>query len=196
MQEVLDSVSAPLGHYELARYGELVESVVTAPRLQHILRVVELTGAIARGNRFSDDERSASLLAALLHDAARDLTAEELFELAPPLNDLERGHPLALHGRAGRRLAERWGVTDQVVLEAIEGHVFGVRPGDRVGMAVYVADVAEPGRGVNDDLRELAARDLEAAYRQAVRRKVEYLKGNGKPIHPATMKVYAEILDS
>ena len=61
-------------------------------------------------------------------------------------------------------------------LNAIEGHVFGVPVGNRVGMAVYVADVSEPGRGVNADIRELAMSNLSRAYQQAVDSKVTYLR--------------------
>lgn len=145
------------------------------------------------GNSFTAYERQATLLAGVLHDAARDLPAEELFALAPPRDELERAHPLSVHGRAGRRLAEKWGVTDERVLGAITGHVFGVGLDDRVGMAVYVADVSEPGRGVNDDIRELAICNLEAAYRMAVDSKVRYLQAHGKAVHPETLKVYEAI---
>jgi predicted HD superfamily hydrolase involved in NAD metabolism len=122
-----------------------------------------------------DGERAH--LAALLHDAARDLPEEELLSLAPPENEVERAHPLSLHGRAARRLAEGWGVEDEEVLEAIEGHVYGVDPQNGIGMALYIADIAEPGRGVNGEIRELAlAGRLSEAYRLAVANKVNYLQ--------------------
>lgn len=115
-------------------------------------------------------------------------------ELAPPELELERRHPLALHGRAARKLAADWGVSDEEVLAAIEGHVFGVPREHQVGMAVYVADVSEEGRGVNEQIRELAMEDLEAAYQLAVRAKVDYLTRTGKEIHPATLAAYRAIV--
>ena len=79
----------------------------------------------------------------------------------------------------------------QEVLEAIEGHVYGVDPENGIGMALYVADVSEPGRGVNEEIRELAlAGRLKEAYRLAVRNKVHYLKAKKIPIHPRTLEVY------
>lgn len=161
-------------------------------RLEHILRVAALAREIALRNGLDGDR---AYLAGLLHDAARDLPPEELLSLAPPENEVERAHPLSLHGRAARRLAEAWGVEDREVLEAIEGHVYGVDPGNGIGMALYVADVSEPGRGVNGEIRELAlAGRLFEAYRLAVQNKVDYLAAKGVPIHPRTLAVYHALL--
>lgn len=160
------------------------------------MRVAELTEAIARANAFDEGELRAALLAAVLHDVARELSAEELCRLAPPENPIEEAEPLALHGRAGRAIAHSWGVGDERVLEAIEGHVFGVRRGDRVGMALYIADVSEPGRGVNDDIRTLAMQSLERAYRRAVATKVAYLQSRGKGVHPRTLAVHDELVQA
>jgi len=167
---------------------------VRPERLEHILRVAALAREIAERNGLDGDR---AYLAGLLHDAARDLPPEELLSLAPPENEVERAHPLSLHGRAARRLAEAWGVEDRGVLEAIEGHVYGVDPGNAIGMALYVADVSEPGRGVNGEIRELAlAGRLLEAYRLAVRNKVDYLAAKGVPIHPRTLAVYHSLLDA
>lgn len=174
-------------------YCSRVKALVTPRRFEHIMRVATLADTIARANAFTPGEIRVTNLAAVLHDAARDLSPEDLFRLAPPETDLERTHPLAVHGRAARALAERWGVTDERVLEAVEGHVFGVPHDHRVGMAVYVADVSEPGRGVNDDIRELAMTNLFRAYRRAVDSKVNYLRSKGKAVHPATLRVYKEL---
>jgi predicted HD superfamily hydrolase involved in NAD metabolism len=173
-----------------------VRAKLSPQRFEHVMRVAELTESIGRANRFDEGELRAALLAAVLHDVARELSDEELFRLAPPENSLEEEEPLALHGRAGRAIASAWGVSDERVLEAIEGHVFGVRRGDRIGMAVYIADVSEPGRGVNDDIRHLAMQSLERAYRKAVTTKVAYLQSRGKGIHPRTLAVHDELVQA
>ena len=170
-----------------------VAALVTPERLEHAGRVAVLAVRIGRSAGFSEDDLRRVELAALLHDAARDMSDEELLALVTPRNAVEAAHPLAMHGRAARRLAEEWGVTDPAVLRAVEGHVFGVEAGDRVGAALYVADVSEPGRGVNEELRELALRDLWAAYARAVATKVEYLRGCGKEIHPDTLRAYESL---
>lgn len=169
-------------------YAEKVRQLVKPDRYAHILRVAELATKIAKANALNE---SKTHLAAILHDAARDLSVERLQELAPPENEIERNHPLALHGRAGRRLAQEWGVEDEEVLEAIEGHVYGVSPDHKIGMALYIADVSEPGRRVNHEIREMALSGrLEEAYQKAVICKVRYLKQRGIEPHPRTWAAY------
>ena len=185
--------TGPCRRPSIAPYCDRVRARLTAERFAHVMRVAELAETIALANRFDAGEMRATVLAAVLHDVAREEDVETLLRLAPPENDLERRHPMAVHGRAGRVIAAAWGVSDERVLAAIEGHVFGVRPGDRVGMAVYVADVCEPGRGVNDDVRELAMVHLARAYRRAVQTKVRYLRSRGKDVHPRTLQVHDEL---
>jgi predicted HD superfamily hydrolase involved in NAD metabolism len=169
--------------------------MVKPHRFDHCVRVSILAEAIARANRFNPSEIRATSLAGMLHDAARDLTAREMFELSPPQSELEEKHFLTLHGRAGKSLVQRWGIHDERVLEAIEGHVFGVSHTNRIGMAVYIADVSEPARGVNEDIRELAMRNLFRAYQYALDSKVRYLRAKGKVVHPITLRVYEEICE-
>ncbi len=193
MTELLFTVNSPCTRPSIAPYCARVRECVSPRRFEHIVRVAILTETIAQANGFSEGEVRAASLAAVLHDVARDLSDKELFTLTPPETDLEREHPLAVHGRAGRRLVESWGVTDERVLEAVEGHVFGVPFDNRIGMALYIADVSEPGRGVNEDIRDLAMRNLFWAYQRAVASKVNYLRSRGKAVHPDTLKVYREI---
>ena len=185
--------SGPCERSSIAPYCQRVRVMVSEARYQHILRVAALADTIAIANGFDRGERRATALAALLHDVARDLPLERLVALAPPEHDVEAQHPLALHGRAGRAIAVSWGITDERVLDAIEHHVCGPRFGERVAMAVYVADVSEPGRGVNAGVRQLALRDLGKAYRRAVESKVRYLRSHGKAVHPRTLKVHDEL---
>ncbi|WP_189065284.1 MULTISPECIES: bis(5'-nucleosyl)-tetraphosphatase (symmetrical) YqeK [Deinococcus] len=172
---------------EWTGWEERVRLMVRPRRYEHVLRVAELAAQIALANGL-DDMRAYA--AGILHDIARDLPDSELLRLAPPECEIDAGHPLALHGRAARVLLERWGYQDQVVLEAVEDHTTGPRGGNRVADCVYIADVSEPGRGVNADIRELALRDLNAALERAIVSKVTYLQGRGIQVHPRTLQAY------
>ena len=166
--------------------------MVCSKRLEHILRVAELARAIAAANGLNAHQAE---LAGVLHDLARDLNAHELLELAPPETPLDAENPMALHGRAARTLLEQWGFDDPVVLEAVEDHVTGPRGGNLIALAVYIADVSEPGRGVNHDIRELAFVDLQRAYTAALCCKVKHLERVGKPVHPRTQAAYDALLE-
>ncbi|WP_366520369.1 bis(5'-nucleosyl)-tetraphosphatase (symmetrical) YqeK [Deinococcus sp.] len=164
-----------------------VRLMVKSRRFEHILRVAALARQIAHANAIDADR---AYLAGLLHDIARDLPDAELLRLAPPETPVDQAHPLALHGRAARTLLERWGCCDLVVLEAVEDHTTGPRSGSPVAACVYIADVSEPGRGVNENIRELAMVDLEGALAQAISSKVQYLRARGIPVHPRTLEAY------
>ena len=175
---------------------ERVQLMVRPRRFEHVMRVADLAREIALANGL-DAERA--YLAGVLHDVARDLPDSELLRLAPPECPIDGLHPLALHGRAGRALLERWGFEDVLVLEAVEDHTTGPRhgnlmSGNPVSVCIYIADVSEPGRGVNADIRELALADLCAAFRQAMVSKVTYLQGRGIEVHPRTLASYRSLL--
>jgi hypothetical protein len=66
----------------------------------------------------------------------------------PPENDLERRHPWPSTA-APAACSPPLGRHRRARARRHRGPRLRPRPGDRVGMAVYIADVSEPGRGVN-----------------------------------------------
>lgn len=177
----------------LDHWEERVRLLVKPKRYAHVQRVAALARQIALANRLNPEQVEQTYAAGILHDLARDLPDAELLRLAPPECDIDARHPLALHGRAARTLLTRWGYHDTVVLNAVEDHTTGPRSACPVSACVYVADVSEPGRGVNDDIRELALHDLQAALNRAIVSKVTYLQGRGITVHPRTMQCYAAL---
>jgi predicted HD superfamily hydrolase involved in NAD metabolism len=173
-------------------WASRVQNMVKPQRFAHIERVAALAKDIALAHSL-DAERA--YLAGILHDVARDLPSDELLRLAPPETEADADNPLAVHGRAGRAILEQWGITDTVVLDAVEEHVTGPRDGNLLSICVYVADVSEPGRGVNDNIRELAFLDLERAYHEALTCKVHYLQSKGRMVHPRTLEAYQRLLE-
>lgn len=171
-------------------WAERVRPLVKQERFAHIERVACLARDIALANGLDADK---AYLAGILHDVARDMGDAELLRLAPPESEVDVQHPLSLHGRAARTILECWGVTDSDILDAVEEHTTGPRDGKPLSICVYVADVSEPGRGVNDHIRELAFSDLERAYREALCCKVQYLQRKGKTVHPRTMAAYENL---
>jgi len=188
-----DALKAHLPPYlmaELSVWNERIRAMVKPKRYGHVMRVAALSYAIAEANGLDADR---AFTAGLLHDVARDLSCFELLRLAPPECPQDTCHALAVHGRAGRALLEHWGYRDTEVLEAVEDHTTGPRVGNPLSKVVYIADVSEPGRGVNADIRDLAFEDLDAALERAIFSKVEYLQGRGICVHPRTLAVYQSL---
>lgn len=175
---------------DLGDWETRVQLLVKPKRYAHVQRVALLAQQIARANGLSEQQIEQAYVAGILHDIARDLPDSELLRLAPPECDIDARHPLALHGRAARTLLCRWGYADQTILDAVEDHTTGPRGSSPVSACVYIADVSEPGRGVNADIRELALHDLNAALNRAIVSKVTYLQGRGIQVHPRTLKCY------
>lgn len=175
---------------DLGVWEERVRLMVKPRRYEHVCRVANLAQHIALNNGLGEEQGRLAYEAGILHDLARDLPDCELLRLAPPECEIDARHPLALHGRAARNLLERWGYTNGAVLEAVEDHTTGPRGQHSISACVYIADVSEPGRGVNDDIRELALVDLNAALNRAIVSKVTYLQGRGIEVHPRTLAAF------
>ena len=188
--DALEAHPPPYLMAELSVWNERIRAMVKPKRYGHVMRVAALSYAIAEANGLDADR---AFTAGLLHDVARDLSCAELLRLAPPECPQDACHALAVHGRAGRALLERWGYRDAEVLEAVEDHTTGPRVGNSLSRVVYIADVSEPGRGVNADIRTLAFEDPDAALEQAIFSKVEYLQSRGICVHPRTLAVYQSL---
>ncbi len=183
--------SGTVANVPVVFWASRVEQMVKPERFAHIERVAALARDIAMAHSLDADK---AYLAGILHDVARDLPHSDLLRLAPPETPADADHPLAVHGRAGRVILEQWGIADTVVLDAVEEHVTGPRDGNLLSICVYVADVSEPGRGVNDNIRELAFLDLERAYHEALTCKVHYLQSKGRMVHPRTLEAYNRLV--
>ena len=161
-------------------------------RYAHTIRVADTAGALAGLHGL---DRGRTRLAALLHDAARELKPGEYLALAEewqlPLGEPERGDPKLLHGPVAAELARReLDVGDEEVLEAIRVHTVGSPGMGPLALAVYVADKIEPARdypSVNS-LRELAKKDLHKAAAEALRRTRDHNEERGKDTHPVSLQ--------
>ncbi len=168
----------------------LARSRLSEGRYAHTLRVADTAEDLARLHGL-DEERTR--LAALLHDAARELERDEFLRLAEewgvPVGDPERESPKLLHGPVAAELSRReLGVEDGEVLEAVRAHTVGAPAMGPLALVVYVADKIEPARDYPSvgRLRDLAAEDLPAAAAEALRRAIAHNEGRGRPTHPAS----------
>lgn len=175
-----------------------MKDMLSRQRYMHSLGVRSMAGRLAK--HLGLDEEKAKL-AGLVHDCARDLPGERLLELADTyklhIDQIERLEPRLLHAPVGAIMARyEFGIEDEEIQRAIRLHTtasLNMKPLDKV---LYVADYVEPGRAFKGarELRELAFRDFDAAYIQALEQTILYLIKRGGLIHPRTIEARNDAL--
>ena len=165
-------------------------AVVSAPRRQHIERVVALLEEWSKRMRLPADEASRWRSAGILHDALRDAPEPMLRALSG-----EGKAPVeVLHGPAAAVRAEQDGERRADVLDAVRYHTVGLATWDRTGKALYLADFLEPGRKfLREERRALAARvprGLDAAFQRCVQLRLEWALAEGEELFPETVALW------
>jgi predicted HD superfamily hydrolase involved in NAD metabolism len=175
----------------LERAENFARPRLSEKRYEHTLRVADTAEDLALAH---DLDAGRARLAALLHDATREMEPEEFLDLAQEwhlrVGDPEQQSPKLLHGPVAAELAKReLGVDDEEVLEAVRAHTTG-RPGmGPLALVLYVADKIEPARDYPSvgRLRTLAREDLHRAAEESLRRAIAHNEERGKATHPASL---------
>ncbi len=178
-------------HASLEAADAFVRDRLSEKRYGHTVRVADTAEDLARTHDLDPDR---TRLAALLHDAAREIGApEEFLKLAEawnlPVGKPERESPKLLHGPVAAELARReLGVDDGDVLEAIRVHTVGSPGMGPLALVLYVADKIEPARDYPsvERLRGLSGEDLREAAAESLRRSIAHNKERGRSVHPAS----------
>jgi predicted HD superfamily hydrolase involved in NAD metabolism len=180
-------------HTLLERAEAFARSRLSKERYEHTLRVADTAADLALAH---DLDADMARLAALLHDAAREMDPEVFLNLANKwrlqVEDPERQSPKLLHGPVAAELARReFGMDNEEVLQAVRAHTTG-RPGmGPLALVLYVADKIEPARDYPSvgRLRKLAGEDLNEAAAESLRRAIAHNEERGKATHPASLKM-------
>lgn len=181
----------------LAREREQLKKFISPGRYAHSLHTAELALGLAPA---AGVPQQKAALAALLHDCARDLppgAQRRLFLKSAPRAALPRltlrEAPVLAHAWAGAALAaEKFGVKDPEVLEAIALHATGAPGMGPLARLVYVSDLANQGRGFSEAglVRKLAYIDFGAAFRAANYVKLVYAFSGGGWVHPLSAALW------
>ena len=171
------------------RVLEWLSQNVPAPRLQHILRVEQMSKDLAYQHHLDE---SKAQLAGLMHDLAKYFPPPKLLETAREegieIDSVFAANPHLLHAEVGAIVArEEFGMEDEEILNAISDHTLG-RPGmSLLSCVVYLADTLEPGRGHTPELealRQLSSQDIYRAVWQTSDYTIRYLLATQRLIHP------------
>lgn len=176
---------------------ELVRSRLSDKRYEHTLNVRKMAVKLAK-HHDADEDRAA--LAALLHDAAKEISKDEMRAIMKAHPEYAEGgeeRPAPVwHGICAAILARtEWGVEDEAVLSAIACHTAG-KPGmSKLDKILYLADMSSAERdwpGVNK-LRKLERKDLDAAMLMALKQTNDFVLSQGKPLDPMSKAAYDDI---
>ncbi len=164
-------------------------------RFEHTVRVARLADRLAQAHG-EDPQRART--AGMLHDLARLYSAERLLrecaQRGLTVDAFERRHPIVLHARLGAELArERFGVTDETVLQAIRRHTLAAPDMSRLDAILYLADGLEPGRSFpgRAGYEALAFDDLDAALAAVLRSGIAHVRRSGLEAAPQTLAALA-----
>ena len=189
--------------YEQALYADerlvsltaAMRQVLKPHRFRHVIGV-EITAVQLAENLGSDGAKAR--LAGLLHDCAKYLPPEEratLADLDGSALDPEKDD-MILHAPAGAYLArEKYGVTDEAVLEAIRYHTTGTEDMTLLDEIIWAADLIEPGRDYPAVEKHrallLPARDQESFEKGLLlvfTDNICYIQSRGQGLNPATLR--------
>jgi nicotinate-nucleotide adenylyltransferase len=138
----------------------------------------------------------AAYLAGIAHDICKPLPLGEQLRLAAspgPVRKSSGGkHGAQLHGEAGAAaLRERFGVTNQDILDAVRFHTTGAAGMGPLAKAVFIADKVEPSRrGIRGELRDPARYEsLDAFFEAVLEDNAAYLKAKAVELSPGTCQL-------
>lgn len=172
-----------------------LEQELNYKRFVHTLAVAGTAASLAMC--YGADIEKAEI-AGLLHDCAKCLDVRKMQRLCEKagleISPYERSSGSLLHSKAGSVLAaEKYGVTDPDLLNAIRYHTTG-RPGmSLLEKIIFVADYIEPGRFSAKNLplvRKMAFADIDETLLKILYDTLVYLNSTGNTVDPMTQKTY------
>lgn len=164
-------------------------------RYEHTLGVMYTAASMAM--RYDEDIEQA-LMAGLLHDCAKCISADNKIKLCDKyhlnVTDVERENPSLLHAKLGAFLAaKKYHVEDKLIINAIASHTTGKPHMSLLEKIIYIADYIEPGRMELPNMaevRRMAFEDIDECLYRILKDSLVYLESKGKPIDPMTRKAY------
>lgn len=174
------------GVYPADKYSEFVKKHLPEKRLRHTADVVVC--ALQKAKELSLDTEKVRI-AATLHDCAKymDYTKVEGFTLPD-------GVPTpVVHSFLGAFVAERIGVDDDEILDAIRYHTSGKANMTTLGKLIFVADMVEEGRTYDgvEKLRELYEKeDFETCFVECLKEEFLHLINKKQYIYAETLSAF------
>lgn len=166
---------------------------VSGSRYRHSLGVLDAACELAE--HYGADP-APLMIAALVHDCARELPFDEMLAQALawslPVRDVDRIAPVLLHGKLGLELARREkSVDDPAVSSAVLYHTAGHPEMSLSDKLFFIADHIEPGRDYAhlQQLRAAAFDDIDRAMVLAIDINRNHLSAKGAVVDPLSLEL-------
>lgn len=162
-------------------------------RFIHSEAVAETAAALAALYGVSPQK---AYLAGILHDCAKHMTKEELYDSIKKYNinldEISLKMPQILHSFVGAYEARTlYGADDDEIFDAIYYHTIGKANMTGLTSIIYLADAIEPNRdypGV-EVLRKLSKENLNEAVFEYTKYSVKFILAKNKIIHPNAIEI-------
>ncbi|HCW04152.1 MAG TPA: phosphohydrolase [Clostridium sp.] len=169
-----------------------LQDKLSVKRYKHVLGVRDTAVKLAR--TYGEDEEKA-LLAAILHDCAKNMGDLELIKLVKDHgyipDKIELKAPQLLHGRAAAIVAKNeMGIVDSSICDAVTYHTTGREAMSSLEKIIYLADYIEPCRdfpGV-EALRRESFINLDSAMLMSLENTIRYILDKGQLLHTNTIE--------
>lgn len=180
---------------QIVKLQKKLKSELDRDRYEHTIGVMHTAACLAM--RYDEDLERA-LLAGLLHDCAKCIPSEEKLKMCKKnhieISEAERANTGLLHAKLGAFIAkEKYGITDEGILQAIRVHTTGCPEMTLLDKIVYIADYIEAGRKTlpnHAEVRKLAFCDLDDCLYRILEDSLVYLESKGSVVDPMTEKTY------
>ncbi len=171
----------------------LLQNRLSPERYQHCLRVEQTARELAE--RFGEDVDRAGL-AGLLHDYAKEISKTDYIDVIKRNGfdlDLLHYNRGIWHGIVGTWfIKQEVGVTDHLVIQAIEHHTTGDPNMSTLDQIIFVADFIEPERKLESEVKARAAAktNMREATLIELENTLSYLISNRQIVYPKTLLTY------
>lgn len=182
---------------DIKQAKQMVKETLSPKRYKHTVNVKK--AAVHLAEKYGADPEKAAL-AALLHDAAKERSKDELLQIlqqnAIIAQNAQNSPAPVWHGVCAAILAQtQWGIDDPEILSAIRVHTTG-KPGmSKLDKIIYLSDMISEERDYPEvyELRELAEKDLDLAVFTAMEKNIGWMQQSGKSIDPLSFQAYEDL---
>lgn len=140
---------------------DLVKTNLSYERFKHTLGVADLASKLAT---YHHVDSHTAWLAGLFHDLAKELSEEEMNEYLKYYDKDKIDEPFKVkHSHVCKYyLKEKLHINNSDILNAVYNHTV-IKSNDKLSMILYIADKRDVTREINDEVVDVAKKDLKKA---------------------------------